>query len=216
MTNQMNPTINRRTAMRGLGIAGLAAAGGALIPATAANAATDLVVVDQMGTGTWEQENCGPTAAVIALVAVGNAPADYVSGSAGSAPGGNAPVVKDMRAFCGLSPWGQPSAKSVTYWGADLADIELGITEYGSSISRSGYADGVDAAADGSVVILHVHHGTLIGESANYGHYVVAQGTDSSGNIQVSDPGRAQSLGITGYTRSQLLNAQKGAATLVS
>ena len=38
---------------------------------TSASGGRELVVVDQMGTGPWGAENCGPTAAVIALVAAG-------------------------------------------------------------------------------------------------------------------------------------------------
>lgn len=215
MTSHMDTTISRRTAFRGLGIAGLAGATG-LFATLKAHAASKLVVVDQIGTGPWDQENCGPASAVIALVAADRAPDQYVSGAEGAAVGGNADVVMDMRASSGLSPWGDPSAKSVDYWGAYLEDVEKGIRAYDGTATHSQYEEGVDAAASGSVVILHVHHGTLLGEEADYGHFVVAQGTDSDGNILVSDPGRAQSIGITGYPRRRLLNARQGDATIVS
>ncbi|GAA1489310.1 hypothetical protein [Brachybacterium sacelli] len=211
----MNTTVSRRTAFRSVAVAGLAAAAG-LFATSNAHAASDLVVLDQIGTGPWDQENCGPASAVIALVAADRSPDEYVSGAEGAAVGGNATVVMDMRAHCGLSPWGDPSAKSVDYWGAYLEDLEKGIQEYDGTATHAEYEEGVDAAASGSVVILHVHHGALIGEDADYGHFVVAQGKDSDGNILVSDPGRAQSIGITGYTRSHLLNARQGDATIVS
>lgn len=226
-----SPRISRRAAFHGLGIVGLAGAVGLLAP-TAADAAdvaidrivpdtdtsvdSDLVVVDQMGTGPWQGENCGPTSAVIALVAVGNPPEDYVAGEDGSAPGANAEAVQDLRARCGLSPHGDPAAKSVEYWGAYLSDLERGIEGSGSSTDRTLYRAGVNAAAEGEVVILQVHHGTLIGDAeADYGHFVVAQGTDAEGNILVSDPGRAQSIGITGYSRERLIEAGQGRATIV-
>ena len=215
MTSPMTTPISRRTAFRGLGIAGLAAATG-LLAAKEANAASDLVVIDQIGTGPWDGENCGPTSAVIALVAAGKAPEHYVSGTKGAAVGGNATAVKNMRVACGLSPEGDASAKSVDYWGAFLKDLEKGIREYDGTATHSQYEEGVDAAASGSVVILHVHHGTLIDEEADYGHFVVAQGKDSDGNILVSDPGRAQTIGITGYSRDHLLEAQRADATIVS
>jgi len=232
LTNHIRPTISRRAALHGLGVAGLAAAGGLLAPVatdaahaaadvvapeTDPNVASDLVVVDQMGTGTWEGENCGPASAVIALAAVGQAPASYVPGEAGASPGGNARAVEDMRVLCGLSPSGRPTAKSVDYWGAYLEDLEQGVAESGGSTDQVRFRTGVAAAADGAAVILNVHHGALIEEAdADYGHFVVAQGTDSDGHIRVSDPGRAQSLGITGYSRDHLVSARKGKALIVS
>ena len=215
MTSPATTPISRRTAFRGLGIASLAVATGLLATAKA-NAASDLVVIDQIGTGPWGEENCGPTSAVIALVAAGKAPDDYVPGTEGTTVGGNATAVKNMRVACGLSPQGDASAKSVDYWGAYLKDLEKGIREDDGTATHSEYEEGVDAAASGSVVILHVHHGTLIDEDADYGHFVVAQGKDSDGTILVSDPGRAQSIGITGYSRDHLLNARQGDATIVS
>lgn len=232
MTNDIRPTLSRRAALHGLGVVGLAAAGGLLVPVatdaahaasdvvapeTDPNVASDLIVVDQMGTGSWEGENCGPTSAVIALAAVGKAPASYVSGEAGAAPGGNAQAVQEMRVHCGLSPSGDPTAKSVDYWGAYLEDLEQGIAEYGGSTDQVRFRAGVAAAAEGAAVILDVHHGDLIGDAdADYGHFVVAQGTNADGNIRVSDPGRAQSIGITGYSRDHLVEARKGKATIVS
>lgn len=215
MTSPMTTTISRRAALRGLGFVGLAATTG-LFATAQAKAASDLVVVDQGGTGPWDGENCGPTSAVIALVAAGKAPEHYVSGAEGATVGGNATAVQDMRVACGLSPEGDGSAKSVEYWGAYLKDLEAGIREYDGTATHSMFEEGVDAAASGSVVILHVHHGTLIGENADYGHFVVAQGTDSDGNILVSDPGRAQTIGITGYSRQHLLDSQRDDATIVS
>lgn len=215
MTTPMTTPISRRTALRGLGFVGLAATTG-LFATAQANAASELVVVDQTGTGPWDGENCGPTSAVIALVAAGRSPAHYVSGAEGATVGGNATAVKDMRVACGLSPQGDASAKSVDYWGAYLSDLEKGIRENDGTATHAQFEEGVVAAASGSVVILHVHHGTLIGEDADYGHFVVAQGKDSDGNILVSDPGRAQTIGITGYSRQHLLDSQRDDATIVS
>lgn len=230
--NHFSRMISRRAALHSLGVVGMAAAGGLLAPVAteAAYAATDVVdpgtepgvasalaVIDQMGTGSWEGENCGPTSAVIALAAVGKPPESYVPGEAGAAPGGNARAVKDMRVHCGLSPSGRPTAKSVDYWGAYLEDLEQGIAEYDGSTEQVRFRAGVAAAADGAAVVLNVHHGALIGDSdADYGHFVVAQGTDSEGRIRVSDPGRAQSIGLTGYSREHLMGARKGRATIVS
>lgn len=123
-----------------------------------------------MGIGTWGQENCGPASAVIALVAVGNAPAHRVSGAAGAAPGGNSTVVKDTRAHCGLPVPGPALGHGrrplghlrVDYQGASLAGLELGISEYGGSTNRVGYGAGVGPAADKSAVILHVRPGMCV------------------------------------------------------
>ena len=230
MTARTSSPISRRAALSGLGVAGLAAVGGLLAPAPAAETASallapaetdpnidsDLVVVDQTGTGPWEGENCGPTSAVIALVAAGSPPPSYVPGEDGAAPGGNSSAVKEMRARCGLSDWGRPAGKTVDYWGAYLEDLERGIGEYGGATEQVRYRAGLTAAADGAPVILNVHHASLIGdEAADYGHFVVAQGTDSEGRIRVSDPGRAQSIGITSYTRDHLVSARTGRATIV-
>ncbi len=66
-------------------------------------------------------------------------------------------------------------------------------------------------------MILHVHHGRLLGEEeADYGHFVVAQGEDENGNLRVSDPGRAQEIGITTYSPDRLRHARQGLATVVS
>lgn len=162
-----------------------------------------LVVIDQMDTGYFSAENCGPTAAVIALVAVGKTPSGYRSTITG-----NAPVVQNMRVACGLSPAGQPTKKSVSYYGSDLTDLARGIKATRGAASQVTFAAATDAAAAGKTTILHVNHGKLLGVSgANYGHYVVARGKDSSGRILVSDPGRAKSIGIKGYSRATLLNA---------
>lgn len=164
-----------------------------------------LVVVDQMSTGHFSSENCGPTAAVIALVSVGKPPSGYTSSLTG-----NRKVVENMRVACGLSPAGKPTTKSVTYYGSDLTDIARGIKATRGGASQVSFAAAVDAAAAGKTTVLHVNHGKLLGVSgANYGHYVVARGKDSSGRILVSDPGRAQSIGIKGYSRSQLIGALK-------
>lgn len=162
-----------------------------------------LVVIDQMSTGYFSAENCGPTAAVIALVSVGKAPSGYTSSITG-----NRSVVENMRVACGLSPAGRPTTKSVSYYGSDLTDIARGIKATRGGASQVSFAAAVDAAASGRTTILHVNHGKLLGVSgANYGHYVVARGKDSSGRILVSDPGRAKSIGIKGYSRATLLNA---------
>lgn len=164
-----------------------------------------LVVIDQMSTGHFSAENCGPTAAVIALVAAGKAPSGYTS-----AITGNRTVVETMRVACGLSPAGQPTTKSVPYYGSDLTDVARGIKATRGGASQVSFAAAVDAAAAGKPAILHVVHGKLLGISgANYGHYVVALGKDSSGRLLVSDPGRAKSIGITGYSRATLLGAAK-------
>lgn len=215
MTSPLHTTISRRTTLRGLGLLGLTAAVG-LFVTEQADAARDLVVVDQIGTGPFDGENCGPTSAVVAMVAAGREVEHYVPGPEGTEVGGNARAVQEMRARCGLSPWGEPSVKTVDYEGAYLGDLERGIRDADGTATHSEYPEGLEAAAHGSVVILHVHHGTLIGEDADYGHFVVAQGEDSEGNILVSDPGRAQSIGITSYSRDQLLGARQGDATIVS
>lgn len=149
--------------------------------------APKLVVVDQMYTGTFSEENCGPSANVIALVGVGRTPSGYVSD-----PAGNRRCVEAMRVSCGLSPAGDPSRKLVSYYGSDLhADLEGGLTAHGAGSRRVGHAAGVDAARSGEVVILNVHHAALVSGSTVAGHYVVACGTDAAGNIRVSDPGRS-------------------------
>lgn len=215
MTSPLHSTLSRRAALRGLGVVGLTAAAG-LFASSQAHADSDLVVVDQMGTGPWDAENCGPTSAVIAMVAAGRPVEHYVSGSEGAAEGGNARAVLEMRARCGLSPWDDPETKNVDYVGAYLEDLERGIRDADGTATHSLFKEGMEAAAHGSVVILHVHHGRLLGEDADYGHFVVAQGEDEEGNLLVSDPGRAQSIGITGYSRDRLLEAKQGDATIVS
>lgn len=214
MTSPLPSTVSRRTALRGLGVLGLTAAG--LISASQAHASDDLVVVDQMGTGPWDSENCGPTSAVIAMVAAGREVEHYVSGEHGTTVGGNARAVIRMRARCGLSPWGGPSTKTVDYTGAGLGDLENGIRDADAQATRTRYEQGLEAAARGSAVILHVHHGRLLDEEADYGHFVVAQGEDADGNLLVSDPGRAQRIGITAYSPDRLRHARQGHATLVS
>ncbi|ASK65606.1 hypothetical protein CFK39_06890 [Brachybacterium avium] len=215
MTSPLHTTLSRRTALRGLGAVGLTAAAG-LFATSQAHAASDLVVVDQHGTGRWGGENCGPASAVIALVAAGRQVEHYVSGTEGSAKGGNSRAVQEMRARCGLSPWEDPAVKTVDYTGAYLEDLEAGIRDTDGTATHSRFKEGLETAAHGSVVILHVHHGRLLGEDADYGHFVVAQGKDADGNILVSDPGRAQQIGITGYSREHLLQARLGDATIVS
>src|SRR5699024_1991836 len=96
LTSPPHTTLSRRTAFRGLGVVGLTAAAG-LFAASQAHASDDLVVVDQMGTGPWDAENCGPTSAVIAMVAAGREVEHYVSGEEGTAVGGNARAVMEMR-----------------------------------------------------------------------------------------------------------------------
>ena len=95
MTDPLHSTLSRRTALRALGLAGLTAAG--LLASTQAHASDDLVVVDQMGTGPWDSENCGPTSAVIAMVAAGRKVEHYVSGDEGTTVGGNSRAVIEMR-----------------------------------------------------------------------------------------------------------------------
>jgi peptidoglycan hydrolase-like protein with peptidoglycan-binding domain len=172
-----------------------------------------LVVIDQMDTGYFSAENCGPTAAVIALVAVGRTPSGYRSTITG-----NAAVVQTMRVACGLSPAGQFTKKSVSYYGSDLTDLARGIRATQGAASQVTFAAATDAAAAGWTTILHVNHGRLLGVSgANYGHYVVARGKDSSGRILVPDPGRAKRIGIKGYSRATLLNAlQRNRGLIVS
>ncbi len=215
MTSPQHTTLSRRTALRGLGVIGLTAAAG-LFASSQAHATSDLVVVDQMGTGPWDGENCGPTSAVIAMIAAGRPVEHYVSGTAGAAVGGNARAVQEMRARSGLSPWEDPSVKSVDYTGAYLGDLERGIRDADAKATRFEFTEGLEAAARGSVAILHVHHGRLLGEEADYGHFVVAQGEDAEGRLLVSDPGRAQTIGIRAYSRDQLLEARQGDATVVS
>ncbi|ATG53679.1 hypothetical protein CFK41_01960 [Brachybacterium ginsengisoli] len=216
MPRPLHDAIDRRTALRGFGAIGLTVAAG-LFATSQAHASSDLVVVDQMGTGRWDTENCGPTSTVIAMVAAGRTVPHYVSGTKGTEVGGNIRAVEEMRARCGLSPWDDPDAKSVDYIGAYLGDLEDGIRDAGARATRAVFEEGVAAAANGSVVILHVRHGALIDDpTANYGHFVVAQGEDADGNILVSDPGRAQTLGITSYSRDHLIAARQGYSTIVS
>lgn len=214
-SSSLHTTLDRRAALRGLGLLGLTAAAG-LFADPRAHAASDLVVVDQKDTGPWEKENCGPAAAVIAMVAAGRTVEHYVPGTAGAEPAGNARAVMEMRARCGISPWGEPEIKTVDCVGAYLGNLETGIREAEGTATRAQYREGLEAAARGSVVILHIHHGTLLGEDADYGHFVVAQGEDADGNILVSDPGRAQSIGITAYPPEHLLEARQGHAAIVS
>ena len=165
--------------------------------------ANDLVVINQMQTGPWSSENCGPTAGIVAMVASGYDPAEYEEGV-----NNGGPAVMEFRVHAGLSPSGRPDEKSVDYWGSDLTDIETGLSENNVSHSRETYGTGLSEAQNGKSVILHVHHGTLIGDpGADYGHYVVARGT-TDGGIAVSDPGRA-SPGITGYSESHLRDSMR-------
>lgn len=198
-TDQM---ISRRRAMQGAGLAGLVTAAGLVMPA-AASADGDLVVVDQMATGAFSDENCGPAANVVALKAVGTTPKHYSSNSRG-----NRAAVEDMRVRCGVSPSGSPGKKSVDYWGTAISDLIKGIKSYDVSASQKSYGTLLDHAAGGKPAILHIQHNLLVSDAGDYGHYVVACGTDSNGRILVSDPGRAQSIGVKGYTRSQLTAAQ--------
>lgn len=215
MPSPLDSTLSRRTALRGFGALGLTAAG--LLASTQAHASGDLVVVDQIGTGPWDTENCGPTSTVIAMVAAGREVRHYVSGEKGTTVGGNRKAVIEMRARCGLSPWGEPEKKTVDYTGAYLGDLENGLRDAGARATRSRFEEGLEAAARGKVVILHVHHGRLLGEEeADYGHFVVAQGEDENGNLRVSDPGRAQEIGITTYSPDRLRHARQGLATVVS
>lgn len=215
MPSPLDSTLSRRTALRGVGALGLTAAG--LLASTQAHASGDLVVVDQIGTGPWDTENCGPTSTVIAMVAAGRKVSHYVSGEKGTTVGGNRRAVIEMRARCGLSPWGEPEKKTVDYTGAYLGDLENGLRDAGARATRSRFEEGLEAAAQGKVVILHVHHGRLLGEEgADYGHFVVAQGEDANGNLRVSDPGRAQEIGITAYSPDRLRHARQGLATVVS
>lgn len=173
-------------------------------PSGGGGTAGKLVMVNQMYTGHFSNENCGPCANVIALVGVGRTPSGYVSDSAG-----NRRVVENMRVSCKLSPAGDPTRKLVDYYGSDLhANLEVGLKAHGAGTQRVTHAAGIDAARAGKVVILNVHHANLVPGSVVKGHYVVAYGTDSAGNIRVSDPGRVNSIGIKGYTRTQLINAK--------
>ena len=168
MPSPLDSTLSRRTALRGFGALGLTAAG--LLASTQAHASGDLVVVDQIGTGPWDTENCGPTSTVIAMVAAGREVRHYVSGEKGTTVGGNRRAVIEMRARCGLSPWGEPEKKTVDYTGAYLGDLEDGLRDAGARATRARFEEGLEAAARGKVVILHVHHGRLLGEEeADYG-----------------------------------------------
>lgn len=181
-----------------LGGFGLSAEPRTATASTSSASANDLVVINQMETGPWSEENCGPTAGIVAMVASGYDPEEYQEGVSNGGP-----AVMEFRVHAGLSPSGRPDEKSVDYWGSDLSDIETGLSANNVSNSRETYDTGLTEAQNGKSVILHVHHGTLIGDpGADYGHYVVARGT-TDGGIAVSDPGRA-SLGITGYSKSHL------------
>src|SRR5699024_6583941 len=134
------------------------------------------------------------TSAVIAMVAGGREVEHYVSGEEGTTVGGNARAVMEMRARCGLSPWDDPAERTVDYIGAYLGDLETGIRKADARATRAVCAEGPEAAANWSVVILPVHRGWLLGEEADYGHVVVAQGEDAEGSLRVSEPGRAQEI----------------------
>lgn len=185
----------------GMGLTGTHAA--ASTPPRDSTVANGLVVINQMTTGPWSEENCGPVGAVIAMVASGYSPSGYEEGV-----NNGRGATEGFRVDARLSPAGDPGSKLVDYWGSDLADLEVGLDANNVSHGRGTFDYGVDRARQGSTVILHVHHGTLIGDpGADYGHYVVAKGTAANGGIAVSDPGRA-SLGITGYTESHLRNSE--------
>lgn len=151
----------------------------------------ELVVIDQMHTGPFSAQNCGPTSAVIALHALGRAPA-----------GTHKTQVINMRSACHI-----PSG---TY-GSDVSHLITGLTSsaYDTPARRVTYAEALDAAKTGAPVILNVNHGVLLGGEPTYGHYVVAMGTNSAGDFYVSDPGRAKSIGIKAYTRTQLEKAAR-------
>lgn len=207
-------SVSRRTALRGAGAAGLIAASGLLIPTTASAASGRLVAIDQMSTGHFSAENCGPTCNVIALVAIGKPPAGYVASITG-----NAAPVMSMRVYCGLSPSRKTTVKSKpSQWGSNLADLKKGLAASPQKVpSRQvTFSAALDAAAAGRTVILNVNHLKLLGQrGTDYGHYVVARGRNSAGSILVSDPGRARSLGVKAYTRSRLTAAARGNSALI-
>lgn len=156
-----------------------------------------LVVIDQMATGAYSSSNCGPTAMVIAMVAIGKPPKGYSSDMSKNA----APVQAARKAT------GHPTAT-----GMDLTWLKTGLTTYGVSSKQVTFSAGLDAAAKGRTVIFNVNHKKLLTgavQSGDYGHYVVSNGRDSSGSFRVSDPGRAKSLGIKSYTRSRLQYAER-------
>src|SRR5699024_5037043 len=115
-----------------------------------------------------------------------------------------------------ICPWDELAETTVHYIAAYHGDLETSILKADARATRAVYEEGLEAAANGSVVILHVHHSRLLGEEADYAHFVVAQGEDADGNLLVSDPGRAQEIGITENSADQLRDAQQGDATIVS
>ncbi|MCP2255986.1 Peptidase_C39 like family protein, partial [Prauserella aidingensis] len=143
----------------------------------------DLVVINQMATGPYSSENCGPTSAVITLYALGKPPA-----------GSHKQQVMNMREACKIP---------ADTWGSDVSHLINGLAAYDTNARKVNYANALAAAQDGKPVILNVNHGVLLGGAPSYGHYVVARGTNSAGEFYVSDPGRA-SLGVKAYSRSRL------------
>src|SRR5699024_2107439 len=114
LTSPLHATLSRRTALRGLGVVGLTAAAG-LFAASRAPPSCHLVSVHQMGTGSWDPENCGRPSAVSAMVAAGREVEHWVAGEEGTTVDDNARAVMEMRARCGLSPWDEPAEKTVDY-----------------------------------------------------------------------------------------------------
>lgn len=157
-----------------------------------------LVLVDQMSTGVYSDYNCGPSSMVVAMVALGKPPAGYVSD-----PYGNAAPVKAARTACGYGS---------TAGGLDITWLQNGLKKYSVASKKVTFAAGLDAAAQGKVVIFNVNHKKLLTgkvQSGDYGHYVVSNGRDAAGSFRVSDPGRVRSIGLTTYTRTRMQYAAR-------
>lgn len=167
-----------------------------------------LVAINQFYTGAQSKDNCGPTSCVVALVAIGRPPTGYVS-----SPTGNRAPVERMR-----------TATGVAVGPTDLRQLQTALRKYGARTEYlgsdiDGYEKGIQRARNGETVILNLTHGRLLGTSGKqYGHYVVARGTDSSGRILVSDsahwdPVNGSRGAVVPYTVTQLRNARHVTAT---
>lgn len=129
-------------------------------PAATATNTKSLITVNQNGTGAQSAVNCGPSSVVIALKSVGVNPSGYSTSKK--------TAVLKVRAKIGH--------KRAT----DLAELEKVIKSYNVKYKRVKYNAGITEAAKGKTVILHTN---LYG-----GHYVVAKGQNSKGQIRISDP----------------------------
>lgn len=211
----MSTNLSRRSMLTGalaLG-AGTALGAGAFAPSAHANSDLGkLVAIDQNKSRFHGERNCGPTSAVIAMVAAGKLPPHYISSVTG-----NYKAIEAMRVYCGLSPVGYPAIDNLAdkWWGSAVGDLELGLRKLGMRVDYVYGATALTRALQGNTVIYNVHHGRLLtGSSAdyNYGHFIVLKGTRSDGRIAISDPApwgySSDGTYLRGYTWGQLDRAR--------